>query len=46
MSEMKTTDNAFDWDNFDGDDDFLADAKPVDVPKACSIADGQCEACQ
>lgn len=38
-----------DWDNFEdsSDDDFLAGAEaPVEPPKACSILDGECEACQ
>lgn len=41
--------SGMDWDNFedDSDDDFLAEgAEPVEAPKACSISDEGCEACQ
>lgn len=37
------------WDDVDDEvaaDDFLANAEAQEVPKACSIDNPQCEACQ
>jgi hypothetical protein len=48
MTEVKNEPGGLDWNNFDDEDgDFsLGEIKPVDTPKACSISDGDCEACQ
>jgi hypothetical protein len=36
-----------DWDSEDNaSDDFLGDVQGQEMPKACSILDGACEACQ
>lgn len=48
MAEVQNERGGLDWNNFDDEDgDFsLGDAKPVDTPKACSISDEGCDACQ
>jgi hypothetical protein len=50
--EVVTTSSGFslDWDSYGSDDDngddILKDAVAADVPKACSIDNPSCEACQ
>ena len=37
---------SWDEDTADNDEGFVLDAQAADVPKACSIDNPECEACQ
>ena len=47
QAQAKADEPKFSWDSDDNaSDDFLGDAQGQEVPKACSILEPSCEACQ